>query len=368
MPAEPSPTNVYVPSLDATGQIIAFIRNPDQFRFNRYVAYRKASKMVGLYMVYDRDNPARIVTEAEYAFPDGAVRPDGFENLDGFDLREYRTRRFDIPFTVGNLTRAQASWDIVAAQAAGRLQQWATLFTNSVVSLLETAANWGGVHVADANTLNGNAGFWDTGDTASNPIQKTIYAAVEAIRSDTNSMVSLKDLKMILGVSAARRIRTSREITDYIKGSPDATAQIRGEVDNPNVDFGLPAKLYGIELVVEDAVRVTSRKTATGFNNATRTFIKEPQSAIIVSKQDGLPGDQVGDFPTPNFSTFQVFYYVGDGPESGEAAKQGPSGLYTVETFADSRNLRLDGHVVTNFDRRLVAPESGYLIQNILSV
>lgn len=371
MPAEPGPTNTYVPSLDATGQIIQFVRDPKRFRVNNYIAYRPAKQMVGLYMVYDRDNPARVVTEAEYQWADGEPRPDGYNNLDGFDLREYRTKRYDIPFTVGNLTREQASWDIVASQAAGRLMQYMTLQTWLITQTLENTANWtltSGNHFADCNTLNGGAGYWDTGDTASNPIQKTLYAALDAIMLDTNATVTMDDLRLIIGVRAARQMRTSREITDYIKQSPQALAQVRGELPNPNVEFGLPAKLFGFEVMVESAVRVSSRKTATGFNTGTRNYIKDPTSAIILSKQDGLPGDQVNaTMPTPNFSTFQVFYYDGPNSQNNNSDADGPSGLYTVETFEDTRNKRLDGHVVTNFDRRLVAPESGYLITGILS-
>lgn len=367
MPAEPGPTNTYVQSLDATGQIIAYVRDPKRFRINSYLAYRPAKQMVGLYCVLDRDNQARVVTEAEFAWADGQARPDGYNNLDAFDLREYRTKRFDIPFTVGNLTREQASWDIVASQAAGRMQQYMTLQTLLAIQTLETAGNWG-ANTNDANVLNDGAGFWDTSDTASNAIQKSIYAAIEAVMLATNGVVTMDELRLVIGVKAARRLRTAREITDYIKGSPQALAQVRGELPNPNVEFGLPAKLFGVELVVENAVRVTSRKTTSGFNNGTRSFIKDPSSAVLMSKVDALPGDQVNaTMPTPNFSTLQVFYYDGPNTQNNNSEAEGPSGLYTVETFEDTRNKRLDGHVVTNFDRRLVAPESGYLITNILS-
>jgi acid phosphatase family membrane protein YuiD len=364
MPVEPGATNTYVPSWDATGQIVAYVRNPKKFRINSYVAYRPANKMVGLYMVYDKDNPARVVSEEEFNWPDGAVRPEGNNNLDGFDLKEYRTFRKDIPFSVGNLTRQQATWDIVAAQAAGRMMQYMTLTTWNVVKFLETAANWPASHVATADALSGGFGFWDTSDTNLNAIQKTIYAAVEQIMLDTNAMVSMDELRMVIGVQAARKIRYAKEVLDYIKQSPMALAQVRGELPNQNVEFGLPAKLFGMDLIVENAVRVSSRKNAAG--TSTKAFIKDPNTAVILSKQDGLPGDQVGDFPTPNFSTFQVFYYTGDGNKNEEKSG-GPSGLYTVETFEDTRNKRLDGHVVTNFGDKMVAGESGFLITNILS-
>lgn len=361
MPAEPSATNTYVPSFEATGQIVAFVRDPKKFKFNDYVQYRPATKMVGLYMVYDKDNPARVVTSQEFLWADGQVRPEGNNNLDTFDYKEYRTKRYDIPFTVGNLARNQAPWDLVAAQAAGRLQQYATLMTYEILQTLESTGNWGS-NTDTATNLGG--GKWDAGSAANPYMQRGLYAGIEAVLKATNGMVTPDMLRLVIGPDAARKVRTSAEILDYVKSSPFAMAQIRGELDNPNVLYGLPSHLFGVELVIEDAVRVSSRKGAAA---TSRGFVKDGDKAILLTKDAGLPGDQVGMMPTPNFSTFQVMYYVGDRAENTQDQGGGPSGLYTVQTFEDTRNERLDGHVVTNFAKVLAAPEAGYLFQDILT-
>lgn len=365
---EAGPTNTYMPgwdtNTDATGQIVHYMKDPKNFRFNEYCAFRPALRMAGIYYVLDKDQPARFVSKAEYAWPDGADRPSGNQNNLPFGTEKYMTERFNIPFVVGNLTRNQAPWDLVASQGASAAQQWATLFTADVVGVLEDANNWG-THTKSADQLNGGVGYWDTSDTTLNAIQNTIYAAVEQIMLDTNSLVTMDQLRMVIGVQAAKRMRTAREITDYVKGSPEALAQVRGELPNRNLEFGLPAKLFGMDLIVENAVRVTTRKGVT----ANRIFIKSGNSAVIMTKQDGLPGDMVSErFATPNWSTFQVMYYTGAGKGNKDDARDtGPSGLYTVQTFEDLENERLKGHIVTNFDQKLVAPESGYLITEILS-
>src|SRR5262245_57125273 len=59
---EPSPTNTYPPSWDATGQVITFIRNADKFPLNSYCTYRPATTMQGLYLYLDGDQGARVVS------------------------------------------------------------------------------------------------------------------------------------------------------------------------------------------------------------------------------------------------------------------------------------------------------------------
>lgn len=364
---EPGAYNVYVPGADtqATLAIIAFLKSPKKYRYNSYVAYRPATRMQGIYLVLDKDAGARHLTMNQYAWRDGANRPEGNNNALPFGSMPYRTERYNIPFTVGNLSREQASWELVAAHGAMAAMQWATGFTTEIMTLLENPANWG-THTADANDLNGGAGFWDESDTQLQAFQRTIYTAVEQVIKDTNAMVSSEDLRLILGVEAARKLRSSREMTDFIKGSPDAQRSIENaDRSNPNAEFGLPKYLAGLELIVENAVRVTTPK---GGNPTGRVFLKDPTSALIVAKQDALPGDQVSDqFSVPNFSTFQVFHYTGAGKGNNDDSKNGPSGLYTVQTFEDPINEKLAGHIVTNFDMKLVAPESGFLITNVIN-
>jgi hypothetical protein len=345
---EPSPTNTYPPSWDAAGQVIAFIRDPNKFKINNYVQFRPASAMLGLYMVLDGDQGARVVEEAAFDWADGNERPKGHDQLAQFRMVPYRCQRKDYPYTVGNLTRKQCPWQLEAAQAALSMQQAMTLRTMRIVSLMENAANWGD-NTADADTLNGGVGGWDTADTGNYAIRKTLNAAVLEINKATNGMITSKDLRLVLGADGAKAIGESKEMADYVKSSPSAEAALRGEIFNPNLDYNLPPKLYGIEVVVEDTVRVSSRKGAA---TVTKEYVKSGDSAVLVSKVNGLPGDQVGPYPVPNFSTVQVFHY---------------DGLLKVQSFEDAVNELLSGHVVENFTEVLAAPAAGYLITDILT-
>lgn len=372
---DPSSTNVFVPSWEATGQVVGFIRSEEDFRLNRYVAWKPATKPVGLYLTLESEQAIRVPTDEEFAWADGEARPEGNNNLMGFDYKTYRTERRDIPFTLGNRMRAACPWDVVGLHATMAMSQEMTRITWRALAVLQATGNWG-THTGTAEAVSGvTGGFFDTSTTAQNVIQKALYNAYAAILADTNSVVQAKEVVVVISPDVARRMRTAPEITDYIKGSPFALAQVRGELPNPNVEFGLPATLFGFDLIVETAQRVSTRKKADG--SFTRAYIKD-NSVLMVAKRDALPGEYASDQKTgiTNFSTFQIFYYVGESQGGrGEKAEKWvqedgteTGGFpFVVETFEDTKNRRLDGHVVSDLGLTMVARESGYLITGVLS-
>lgn len=356
MSAYPGPSNTWVPSWEATGQVIAFARNPKKFKVNDYVAFRPAKKMVGLYLELDSDQFARVVTSDEFTWADGAERPSGNNNLIPFDFREYRCKRYDFPVTLGNLTVEQADWNVMAFHSAMVMQQAMTAFTKRVVDVIDSATEFSG-QTDTATNLGG--GKWDVATTALPYIRKTVDAVIEAILKGTGAMVTADELRMVIGPTGARRMAESQELLDYLKQSPYAMAQVRGEDPGArNNHYGLPNKMYGVEIVIEDAVRVSTRK---GASSTTKDFIKDSDKVTFLSKQDALPGDQVGDAPTPNFSTVQAFYYGEQGDTNDK------SGYLVVETWDDVRNKRKEVHVVQNIAEKLVAKKSGYLVTDILT-
>lgn len=347
---EPSPTNTYPPSWDATGQVIAFIRNPNAFRLNEYCKFRPATTMQGLYLYLDGNQGARVVSEAEFDWADGNERPKGHDQLAEFRFMPYICQRKDYPYTVGNLTRKQCPWQLEAAQAAMSMQIAMTLRTMRVMTLLETAANWGDM-TDDANDINGGNGPWDGADTNNYAIRKTFNAVVLKVNESTNGMVKSSQLRCVIAPDTAKAMGESKEMADYVKNSYWARDTLEGKLagSNPNLEYNLPPICYGVQIVVEDAVKVTSRKGAA---TVAKSRVKNANSAVFCSMVDGLPGDQVGQFPVPNFSTFQVFHY---------------EGLLRVQSFEDTVNERLSGHVVENFTEAMVAPGAGFLVDNVLS-
>ncbi len=345
-------TNGFVPA--ATGQAIAFVRNPKEFRVNQYVQNIQSPEPIGLYAVLDPDQPARVVTDQEFAWADGDPRPVGSNNMGNFYWAEFRCFRRDYPYQIGEQAiKAAKGWNPQAFFNGIILQQAMTNRTARVVSLLETVANWGS-NTADANTLNGGAGKWDTASNdESKPgflaIKKALLEAVRRVNLLTNSVVKPNDLVLVISPGLAIAMSETSEIHTYLEKSRFALEQVRGEKQGQNALWGLPDKLYGIELVVEDASRVLSRPNAVGtpvtIASGNRVYCKSDTSAALISRKGGIDGM----YGAPSFSTVQCYFYEYE---------------LAVEAFTDAKNKRIESHVVEQFKELLAAPAAGFLITN----
>jgi hypothetical protein len=359
MPAFPGVANTWVPSWEATGQVIGFCMDPKKFKCNQYLTFRPAKKMTGLFLELDSSQFIRVPTDDEYAWPDGAERPNGNNNLMGFDFREYSCQRRDFPVTIGNLTLEQTDWPILAIHSQMVMSQAMVSLTRRSLNVLETSGNYPASNVATATALNG--GLWTLANlTAANAyIRRAFNAVVTAILASTNSVVRPENVCAVLPPAIAQRISESDEIRDYLKQSPFALAQVRGDEPSANgALYNLPDQLYGVNVVVEDARVETARKGAT----SAAAFLKNGNTIVFTSKQEVIKGDFVGDKSTlPNFSTYQVFYYGEQG------VTDAVSGQLVIETWDDVRNKRKEIHVVQNTAERMVAGGSGFLLTNVLS-
>src|SRR6516162_2307013 len=117
----PGPTNVYVPSTEATNELlVGYSRNPDKFLVAKYAKYVPVNKMFGLYRIWLSQQGARIITtnDSEHVWADGAARPDGQKNTEATNLQQFTCLRRNYPVTLGDLTIAQADFSILAAHSA----------------------------------------------------------------------------------------------------------------------------------------------------------------------------------------------------------------------------------------------------------
>jgi hypothetical protein len=362
--AYPSGYNTWVPSWEATGQVVAFIRDPNRFPINNYVAFRPAKKSVGLWLEFDLDHVARSLSLEQLEWPDGGERPTGEFNLAGFEYKEYRTKRRDLAVALGRKTIAQTDWPILAYHSSMAMMQAMTALTRLTWSVLDTTSNWGTATDTAVN-LGSGSGKLDgatatAGDANFLNIKKVFNKAALNILKATNSMVRKSDLWAVMSPTGAKLLSETAEIADFLKQSPFAMGQVRGDLPNRNVLFGLPEMLYGINIAVEDTVFVSSQKGAT----VSRSFVKNDDQIAFLSKVDALPGDEVGDAPTPNFSTYQVFYY-NEALENAPSSSRGNGrGLLSVETWEDVRNKRTEAHVTFDTSEKMVAATSGYLVQD----
>lgn len=344
----PGGYNTFIPSFEASGQVISFTRDPASFKLPQYVQYVNTKLDVGFYLKLDVDQPARQVADADNAWEDGQDAPTGTDNLGNFEYVQYRTKRRAFAFNLGQKAVEQADWKILASQAAIVAQQAMTRRTIQVADLLTTTSNWPSTNYGDANTLNGGLGLLSQGsDDPNDPhylaIKKALFAAVLATAKYTNGMVQFKDLLWVLNNNLAMAMANTSEIHDYVKNTPFARAQLRGDEPNPNVAWGLPSHVYGIPVVVEDAWKVTSRP---GASSVTRSLCWPDATSVLVSRKGGLEGQ----YGLPSYSTVQLYFYE----------------EMTVESKTDPDNRRHAGRVVEDYIEVLATGLAGFAITNCM--
>jgi hypothetical protein len=323
--------------------VVDFARNINKFAVNKYIQVLPVKKVAGYYLQMTVEEAGRLLHDdmANFVWPDGQPAPAGEDGTESHEYKAFETKRYAYPFTLGSLTVDQASWDILAHHASIKSRQAMTARTQLAITALTTEANYDSSHVLDVTAISGNTGNWAQSTTARQDIHRSIITAAEVIRDSTLDAVDTEDMLLVINSDLAGQLAMTQEIVDYIKGSPDAYAQVRGELPSRNKFYGLPDKLYGIEVVVESARKITTKKGAT----TSRTQVLPASTPFMVAR----PGSLVGVADAPNFSTCVIF-----------AQEE-----MTVETKVDSDNRRVTGRVVENIVAKVVAPASGVLFTDV---
>lgn len=354
-----SATNVFIPQ--ATGQVIAYVRDKSRFKINQYWQTVKSSKTdsggkpVCLYAFLDPDEPIRVVTEQDYRWPFGQKRPASDQNVGNFKWEEVRMERYWYGYQIDEeISNNADDWNPKAFFDQIQVTKAMTNATYRCITLLETAGNWG-ANTASAASLSGTAGRWDlASNDEGSPhflaIKKTLDAARVRIVLATNGAAQPNDMMVVISPELAQAMANTAEIHSYLSQSPFALAQVKGNEPNQNQIWGLPEHLYGMKVVVEDASRVSVRPNAAG-TVATllteKTFLKSKTSAVICSRIGGLDGHS----GSPSFSTLQRYYHKWE---------------MAIEAQKDQWNKLIEAGVVDCFKEVLAAPQSGYLITNVM--
>jgi len=341
----PGGANTFVKDHRATGQLaVDFSRNVSDFALNKYIQLRKVDKETGYYLVMTVEEAGRLLNTdlRDFVWHDGQERPLRNEGNESFAFNDYRTIRYDYGFNLGDKSVNQAGWDIVGTHSRIKAQQAMTARTQLVKTELDKIGDGseGGAatHTSTVASITGNTGTWAQSTTQRQDIKRSLNFAANLIIKDTLAAVKETDLILVMSPDLAIEVAEAQEIVDHIKHSDLALAQVRGDQQfaNPNARFGLPAKLYGFDVSIEDAVKTTNKKGAA----AARSYVHDTATSYMVAR----PGDLVAPSGGPAFSTCMVFAYE----------------EMTVETLRDDRNRRQEGHVVDDIDAVLTAPVTGF--------
>ena len=338
----PSGTNTFIPSYEASGKLlVSYSRNPKDFALNRYVQIRQAKKSLGYYLKLTPENAARVLSSSahDFVWHDGNDAPSGEWNTESHEFIPFSTIRYAFPFRLGYKSVEQADWQIKAVHAANSAQQAMTGRTLNVVTKLTTAGNWPSAHTSATGTafvggpLNAGTDF---------RIKKALNKMAQTIMKATLGVIKPKDLHIVMSPVLADALGRTTEIHEFVKSSPFAQSQIRGDSPSLNGVWGLPDVLYGFPVEVEDSVRVSSRKGATLASN----WLFPDNGLLMVAR----PGALVSEGSEP-FSTAVIFAYE----------------EMSVESKDDPDNRRHSGRVVDDYAAELVSTISGFYLVDALA-
>lgn len=351
----PGGANTYVPNTAATKNMqVDFSRNPGSFPINRWLYIVPVDKTVGLYTRMTVEEAGRLLNDGEDVWAYGEDEPQDRGRTEKFELPSYRTIRRRFGFRIPKETAEETPWDILAQHGRIVAQRAMTRRTEQACTKLQTAANWPAANTIDVSSISGVTGKWDVSTTARMAIKRSLIYGAQVIQKQTLNAIKLADIKLVIGPDTAAAMAVSQEVVDYIKGSPDAKAYIQGKL-GPNALYGLPQYLHGFEIILEDAVKVTSRK---GASSTTKTWVFDSDKPCLVYRAGGESGSDDGGLmgpensnEAPTFSTMTCFVRED----------------MTVESKDDSDNRVHKGRVVDNYAMELTAPTSGFLFTDALT-
>lgn len=338
--AFPGQNNTFVPNVEASqGLVIDYSRNPESFPLNQYIQIQPVSQSKGYFVRMNVEEAGRILNAnlSDHLWPDGQPRPGIEGNSEKHSFELFDTERYHYGFAVGRKSAEQAAWDVVAHHARIHAQKAMTARTVLVHSILAA----GLTQTSAVSSISGVTGKWDVSTTARKDIKRSLDYACEQILLNSLGGVNFGDLILVMSPGCARKISVCQEIVDHIKGSPDALDEIKGNL-GPNSQFGLPSRLYGLRVVIENAVKVTNRRGAT----KAPAFVMSDSVPMIVSRPGSINSPTTARVANaaPSFSTLTLFAYED----------------MTVETKDDADDRRHEGRIVDDIDPVVTAPISGF--------
>lgn len=338
----PSGTNTFLPQMVQDNLIVGYSRKKEDFAINRYVQMVPTPKNQAYYLYVDGAAAVRLINAdlRNVVWPDGQQRPAGDGNVADFEFFPISTKRLSFDYTVGKMAVEQAAFDVHAVNAGFQGVKAMTARTQAVHTAL-AGATWG----SNSGTATALGGGFVSAGTPTNPIFKKIVNKVcQQIRKATFGAVKSSDIHCVMSPLVAETISETQEIHTYVKESPYALAQLRGDAPNQNANYGLPDKLYGINIIVDDSMKVTSKRGAASLATVS---VADENSFYFISR----PGGLLMPYGGISFSTLQMFVRE----------------EMSVEIYPDAKNRLEQGFVSDDFGVFVVAPASGHRVTNALS-
>lgn len=334
MATYPYGSNTYVPK--TTNQLIVdYSRNP-RVKLNQYCTYHTVNQEIGYFPKFNPDENDRvdISNDADMAWPDGA---DAHENyFPEHEFVQYNCQRWRSNFTIGELAFEQAEFDIESRYVDGAAKKLLNRRKNKVLTDLTNASLM--TNTATATVASGSGGKWDASDASNVYIQKSINYVVEQMNLNSGGLVEADDIYMILSPNVAHQIGQNPEIRSVVNQSPwsfdllSGTGMLGG--------YGLPAKLYGVNVIVEPGMKNTSKKGKT----RSASYMLSTSVAFV---------SRAGGIESSTMSCSNLIFY-----RDGELRVD-------IEKDPKKTNRRYIGLVSDHYDH-VVVPELGFLLTAVV--
>jgi len=356
-PGYPGPYDVFIPTDISNRVRIGFSRAPNKFHFPKYWQYVETPTMVAYYLKITTQEAARVVNVQDFVWPDGQPDRTEEDGTESFNFIPFATQRYRYGARLGDLTASQAVWPIVEQHAGIKASQLMTNRTIRGCNAATTASTWQVAtnadntanlvadHTATAAAMPGVGGFLDQGTATSPFIKLALGYIADLINQDTIGVIDSDpdQFFVIVNPGGARLMASSPEIHQYIESSVWAMDEIR-QGAHPNGKYGLPSKLYGFTLLVENTVQVNNQKLGT----LVRSYPFPNQTLLVASRVGGLDGI----YGAPSFSTLTMFWFQNE---------------LTVETKKDNWDRLTYIRTVENTYEAVTCTASGYLVTQAFS-
>ena len=342
-----SPTNVYLPTHEATGRlVVGYSRNEKDQALNQVVKRVNCTAKNGFYLKFNPLDYNRLPAGGDYrdsAWAPGNPRPKNTMNNLGFEWKEYRTFRRNESVSLDSETIDLATWDIMANHTDALAQLAMTKRTIQVSGVGFDSTQYAASHTDTATNIGG--GFFSAGTATAPYIKVGLNFAARKILVDTNGTITPDMLGIWINPNTAHKMGQSQEIHSYVKESPFAAEMLQAK-GNLNAMFNLPTHLYGYKVTVDIS---TYNAFNRGNASEAQAFVV-PDNKILMyvreAKFDGSPN-------TGSYSTLGLFVYE-------------PNDM-KVEAFTNTEDRFTNLHVVDETDCKVLSPESGYLITSVFS-
>lgn len=343
----PGGINTYIPTLDISGNLmVEYSRNWKSFALNRIVNVRPTKKPRGVYLRFNPKDQVRI--QPNNNWNPGNLRPVGFQNSLGFEQVEYTTKRYNYNVTLDQRTVDVTDWPIMKSHSNALGQQAMTNRSVITYNKLTTSGTYDAAHVKTSTQLGGwSSGFIDGGSTADPRIKKVLDAASQIIQKATGGRIRQGQLSVAFNSKSAQTLSVTRELREYVMQNPDAWKNVTLDDTNLNHAYGLPARLYGYNVVVDDTFYNPENRGSTAETDAPSVPAWPDNTALVFLREGDLEVPDGGS----TFSTCHLFAYED----------------MTVETFPDTRNRLVYLDVTDEFVPEVVSKVSAVLVTNLFS-